>query len=76
MTCREAACPADEFLYRLELSYQGRPTPYFSVKFVGRSKDCLEISKNWERKACVSMSSILSFKIVERAHENRNRGDL
>ena len=53
------------------------PNALFSVKFVGRSKYCLEIPKlklGTERP--VPISSIFSFKIVERAHENRNRGDL
>ena len=50
----------------------GAPNDFFSVKFVGRSKYCLEISQTWERLAC----SYILFFIVERAYENRNRGDL
>ena len=60
---------------RLELSYQGHHR-LFSIKFAGRSKYCLEISKTWERLTCSHILYIYSFKIVERAYENRNRGDL
>ena len=49
--------PTEEFLYRLELSYQGTQR-LLSVKFVGKSKYCLEISKTCERLAC---SHILYF---------------
>ena len=49
--------PTEEFLYRLELSYQGTQR-LLSVKFVGKSKYCPEISKIGERLAC---SHILYF---------------
>ena len=62
-TCREAACP-------------GAANDFFSVKFVGRSKYCLEISIKVGKGYPVPISSIFSFKIVERVYENRNRGDL
>ena len=57
------------FLYRLELSYQRHPNTVY-LKIVGRSKYCIEISKNWERKTCyVQISSTFSFisrmKIIE-----------
>ena len=39
--------PTDEVLYRLECTQR-----LLSVKFVGKSKYCLEISKTWERLAC------------------------
>ena len=53
----------------------GAPNDFFSVKFVERSKYCLEISNTRETLAC-SVSSILSFEIVERQYEKWNREDL
>ena len=43
--------PTDEFLYRLELSYQGHPTT-FIYNICWKSKYWLKFSKSWERLAC------------------------
>ena len=45
MTCREAACPTDDFLYRLQLLYQGHPTTFFCKICWTEQILCLEISK-------------------------------
>ena len=48
----------------------------FSVKFVGRIKYIAYKSLKLGKRRPVPISSIFSFNIVERAYENRNRGDL
>ena len=61
----------DEFLYRWTRN------DFFSLKFVERSKYCLEIFKTWEKLSCSHiLYFVFFFKIVERTYGNRIRGDL
>ena len=56
MTCREAACPIKSFKRQKFISTRGTQR-HFSAQFVGRRKYCPEISKTWERLACLRSSS-------------------
>ena len=51
-----------------ETFISGAPNDFFSVKFVGKSKYCLEISQTWERLAC---SHILFFIFFKRSSSAR-----
>ena len=53
--------------YRLELSYQGHPTTFFC-------KICWKAEILPRNLSNLGRASLL--KIVERAYENRNRGDV
>ena len=53
--------------YRLELSYQGHPTTFFC-------KICWKEEISPRNLSNMGRASLL--KIVERAYENRNRGDV
>ena len=56
---------------RLELSYQGHPTTFF-CKICWKEQILPRNLSNLGKLAC----SYILFFIVERAYENRNRGDL
>ena len=67
--------PTGALLYRLELSYKGHPTTFIG-KICWKEQILPRNLLNLGRAEPVPISSISYFKIVERAYENRNRGDL
>ena len=69
MTCREAVCLLMNFYIVWNFHTRGTQK-LLSVKFFGRSKYWLEISKTWERLACSHILYFCSFKSVRMKIEN------